>query len=152
MTKLERNKSIYECHKEGLTQQSIGKIFSLAQSTVNLIIKSMKNGFTEDKIENRGVKSRLTEAQKAELKSLLLKSPKDYGFFTWDKWSIKFLIKHEFEVDYHENYIWHLMKCINYTSQKPQVKDYRKNAEKVEVFKSKTAVDIKKKPKMKIGE
>jgi len=44
------------------------------------------------------------------------------------------------------------MKCINYTSQKPQVKDYRKDAEKVEVFKSKTAVDIKKKPKMKIGE
>ena len=40
MTKLERNKSIYECHKEGITQQTIGKIFSLAQSTVNLIIKS----------------------------------------------------------------------------------------------------------------
>ena len=29
MTKLERNKSIYECHKEGITQQTIGKIFSL---------------------------------------------------------------------------------------------------------------------------
>lgn len=145
MTKLERNKSIYECHKQGITQTKIGTIFSLAQSTVNLIISSVKNGFTDDEKESRGLKPRLTDVQKEELKSLLLKQPKDYGFFTWDKWSIKSLIKQEFDVDYHENYIWRIMKYINYTSQKPQVKDYRKDPEKVKVFKEETAVAIKKK-------
>ena len=84
------------------------------------------------------------QKEKEQLKSLLLKSPKDYGFFTWDKWSIKSLIKQEFGVDYHENYIWYLMKCINYSSQKPQIKDYRKNAKKVANFKEKEAVVIKK--------
>ena len=152
MTKLERNKSIYECHKKGITQKSIGEIFFIAQSTVNLIISSMKNGVIGEKKETRGLKSRLTDAQKNELKTFLLKSPKDYDYYTWDKWSIQSLIKQEFGVDYHENYIWQIMKCINYTSQKPQVKDYRKDAEKVKIFKEQTAVCIKKKPKMKIGE
>ena len=152
MTKLERNKSIYECHKKGMSQTEIGEIFFIGQSAVSQIITAIKNGGLEEETTKTGPKSRLTNTEKEQLKSLLLESPKDYGFFTWDKWSIKSLIKQEFEVDYHENYIWYLMKCINYTSQKPQVKDQRKDAEKVEVFKSKTAVDIKKKPKMKIGE
>jgi len=150
MTKAERNKSIYECHKKGITQAVIGEIFFLAQSTVNLIISSIKNGTIEDEKEKRGLKSRLTDTEKENLKTLLLKSPKDYGFFTWDKWSIKSLIKQEFEVDYHENYICHLMKCIKYTSQKPQIKDYRQDAEKVKIFTEETAVSIKKKLKLKI--
>ena len=152
MTKLERNKSIYECHKKGMTQEDIRDIFSLAQNTVSQIITAIKKEGLVDKPENRGVKSQLTTEQKEKLKTLLLKSPKDYGFFTWDKWSIKSLIKQEFGVDYHENYIWRIMRCINYTSQKPQVKDYRKNAEKVKVFKKETAECIKKKPNLKIGE
>jgi hypothetical protein len=42
MTNIERNKAIYECHKNGITQIIIGEIFSLAQSTVNQIIKLAK--------------------------------------------------------------------------------------------------------------
>ena len=144
MTKLARNKSIYECHKKGMTQTEIGEIFFITQGAVSQIITSIKNRGLEEKTATRGVQSRLSDTEKEQLKSLLLKSPKDYGFFTWDKWSIKSLIKQEFDVDYHENYIWHLMKCINYSSQKPQVKDYRKDAQKVQVFKEKTAVSIKK--------
>lgn len=144
MTKLERNKSIYECHKKGISQAEIGAIFFIGQSAVSQIITSIKNGGLEEKIRTNGRKSRLSDSEKEQLKSLLLKSPKDYGFFTWDKWSIKSLIKQEFGVDYHENYIWHIMKCINYSSQKPQLKDYRKNAKKVAEFKEKEAVAIKK--------
>jgi len=144
MTKLERNKSIYECHKKGMTQTEIGKIFFIGQSAVSQIITSIKNGGLSGKTEKKGIKSKLSSTEKEQLKSLLLKSPKDYGFFTWDKWSIKSLIKQEFGVDYHENYIWYLMKYINYSSQKPQLKDYRKNAKKVTAFKEKRAVEIKK--------
>lgn len=144
MTKLARNKSIYECHKKGMSQTEIGEIFFITQGAVSQIITSIKNGGLEEKTTTRGLQSRLSDTEKEQLKSLLLKSPKDYGFFTWDKWSIKSLIKQEFDVDYHENYIWYLMKCINYSSQKPQVKDYRKDAEKVQVFKEKTAASIKK--------
>lgn len=151
MTKNERNQAIYNCHKKGITQATIGEIFSLAQSTVNLIINTIKKGVASQEEETRGLQSRLTEADKEQLKAFLLESPKDYGFFTWDKWSIKSLIKQKFDVDYHENYIWYIMKCINFSSQKPQTKDYRKDAEKVKIFKEQTAESIKKKPKMKIG-
>ena len=144
MTKLERNKSIYECHKKGMSQTEIGEIFFIGQSAVSQIITSIKNGNLEEKTATTGRKSRLTNTEKEQLKSLLLESPKDYGFFTWDKWSIKSLIKQEFGVDYHENYIWYLMKCISYSSQKPQLKDYRKNAKIVADFKEKKAMAIKK--------
>ena len=144
MTKLARNKSIYECHKKGMSQTEIGEIFFITQGAVSQIITSIKKRGLEEKTATRGLQSRLSDTEKEQLKSLLLKSPKDYGFFTWDKWSIKSLIKQEFEVDYHENYIWYLMKSINYSSQKPQVKDYRKDAQKVQVFKEKTAASIKK--------
>lgn len=145
MTKLERNKSIFECHKRGINQTAIGEIFFLGQSSVSQIIASMKNGDTEPKEETRGAKSKLTKEQKEQLKTLLSNSPKDYDFFTWNKWSIKSLIYKEFEVNFHENYIWVVMKCINYSSQKPQLKDYRKDAEKVKIFKEEKAEAIKKK-------
>lgn len=145
MTKLERNKSIFECHKKGFTQKVIGEIFNIGQSAVSQIVAFMKKGDLSPKEEARGAKPKLTDKQKDELKGILLKSPTDYGYFTWDKWSIKALIKQEFEVDYHENYIWKIMKSINYSSQKPQMKDYRKDQKKVKTFKEETAPEIKKK-------
>lgn len=135
MVKFDRNKSIYECHKKGISQIEIGKIFNLSQSSVSEIVIAMKNGATPNEIEPRGAKSKLTNAQKTELSSILKKSPTEHGYFVWDKWSIQALIKQQFEVDYAENYIFYLMRCINFSSQKPKKKDYRQKPEKVADFK-----------------
>lgn len=144
MTKIERNKAIYECHKEGITQTVIGNIFSLSQGTVSQVIKFAKLGIFGPDEENRGATSKLTSAQFDELKTLLLKNPSDYGFHLWNKHSIKSLITSEFGVDYHENYIWHIMKCIGFSTQRAQLKDYRKNQQLVDDFKDKKAPEIKK--------
>jgi len=150
MTKIERNKAIYECHKKGITQTIIGEIFSIAQSTVNHILKSAKIGVFGPKEEKRGAKSKLTDDELENLKTILAKSPSNYGYISWNKRSIKDLIKKEFAVEYHENYIWYIMKCINFSSQLPQVQDYRKDQEKVDDFKEKKAPEIKKKQRLKI--
>ncbi len=152
MSKLSRNQSIYECHKIGLPQTVIGKIFCLSQSTVCGILKSMKSGFDKEAKETRGVKSKLSAEQKEALKILLQDAPQDYGFFSWDKWSIQSIILEKFEVSYHENYIWEIMKSIKFSSQRPQPKDYRKDPEKVANFKEQKAPGIKKKRKRKIDE
>ena len=104
------------------------------------------------KEEKRGAKSKLTDDQLEKLKTILAKSPSDYGYTSWNKKSIKDLIKKEFAVEYHENYIWYIMKYINFSSQLPQVQDYRKDEGKVDDFKEKKAPEIKKKQHPKIDE
>lgn len=144
MTKFERNKLIEGCHNNGKTQKEIGRIFQLSQSSISQILKAIKGKEKDDYVETRGVNSRLTEEQKEELKLILKKDPSEYGFSLWNKWSVKSIIKHEFDISYHENYIYKIMKYINFTSQKPATKDYRQNEELVKHFKEKKIVDVKK--------
>ena len=144
MTNFERNKLIENCHNRGQTQKEIGKTFNLSQSSVSQILKSIKGKEKDDFVETRGVKPRLTEEQKKELETILRKDPSEYGFFLWNKWSVQSIIQKEFNISYHENYIYAIMKCINFTSQKPTTKDYRKNDDLVKDFKEKKIIEIKK--------
>ena len=47
-------------------------------------------------------------------------------------------------MDYHENYIWEIMKKIGFSSQLPQKKDYRQSEKKVSTFKEEKIGQIKK--------
>lgn len=145
MTKFERDKSIETCHKKGISQKDIAEIFRLSQSSVSQILKSIKGKEKDNFIETRGAKSRLSKEEKEELKVILQTSPTTHGFFSWDKWSIQSIIKTKFGKSYHENYIYKIMRCINFTSQKPATKDYRQNEELVRDFKEKKVIEIKKK-------
>ena len=145
MKKIERNKLIKSCHEKGRSQKEIGEIFNLSQSAVSQILILYKDREKGDFIETRGVKDRLSKAQKNELKSILCKKPSEYGFFVWNKWSVQSVIKTELGVSYHENYIYKIMRDIKFSPQKPATKDYRKNTELVNVFKEEKIQDIKKK-------
>ncbi len=144
----ERYTAIFECHKRGLSQTVIGEIFNRSQSTVSKAISLVKAGLNIAKEETRGAKSKLSASQKEELKELLQHPPSDYGHTVWDKWSIKDLLAKQFEVVYHENHIFRIMKYINFSSQKPQQKDYRQDPEKVIEFKSEKAPELKEKAAM----
>lgn len=145
MNKLERNKLIKSCHEKGKSQKEIGSIFNLSQSAVSKILILYNKGIEEEFKETRGAKSKLNETQKNELSGFLSNSPSDYGFLVWNKWSIQALIMTKFGIKYHENYIYKIMKCINFTSQLPSTKDYRKNTEIVKAFKEEKIPIIKKK-------
>ena len=144
MTNSERNERIYACHKNGKSQKEIGEIFGLSQSAVSKIVISERAGTPKPKQETRGVKSKLTDTDHKQLKEHLSKKPSEYGYKVWNKWSVQSLIKDKFGVKYHENYIYKIMRRIKFSSQKPQLKDYRKNPEKVAEFKQKKALQIKK--------
>lgn len=150
MTKVERNGYILGCHKVGLSQQEIGDIYSLSQGAVSQILNKMKSGASECVVENRGAKCKLNEEQLNQLSAILLKSPNEYGYQVWNKWSIKFIIEKEFGVNYHQNYIYKIAMRIGFSSQRPQLKDYRKKPEKVEEFKTTTVPEIKKKQRRTI--
>lgn len=145
MTKFERNKKIYACHKNGKSQEEIGNFFGLSQSAISQIVIAERAGIPTPKPETRGVKRRLTDAQLELLKEHLSKSPSEYAYKVWDKWSVQNLIIDEFGIKYHENYIWKIMRFIKFSSQKPQAKDYRQDPKKVADFKKNKATQIKKK-------
>ncbi len=144
LTKRERNELIYARYSEGYSQEEIGKFYGLSQSRVSAIIIERESGLPERLEETRGVKPRLGEADLKKLSELLKATPDEEGFSHWNKRSVKQLIKDVFDVDYHENYIWKVMSKIGFTSQRPQKKDYRQDREKVEGFKNKDALAIKK--------
>lgn len=143
MTKKERNKLIYARHKEGYTQKELGKFYGLSQSAISLILIKEKEGSAESEKETRGQKSRLGDSDILLLRELL-KHPEKQRISHWNKHSIKSLIKDAFGVDYHENYIWYIMKKIGFSSQRPQKKDYRQNENEVALFKSEKAKALKK--------
>ena len=144
LTKRERNELIHARYADGYSQEEIGKFYGLSQSRVSAILVEKRRGLPERLEETRGMKSRLNEEDLNKLAELLKKSRDGEDFSHWNKWSLKQLIKDTFDVEYHENYIWEVMRKIGFTSQRPQKKDYRQNPEKVEIFKNKDALDIKK--------
>jgi len=145
LTKKERNTIIYTRYKEGYSQQEIGKFYKLSQSQVSNIVLKKERGIECAKGERRGSKSRLSESDLKKLAELLKSEIKeDQNFGYWNKWRVKALIKETFDVDYHQNYIWKLMEKIDFTSQRPQKKDYRQSPEKVEKFKNEGVANIKK--------
>lgn len=135
---------LYARYEEGYSQKEIGKFYGLSQSRVSSIILSIKNGTANLEKKKRGVKSRLDKADLEKLKLLLENKEEKETSQIWNKWSIKKLIQENFGVDYHQNYIWKIMEKIGYSSQLPQMKDYRKDAEKESYFKSNKASEIKK--------
>lgn len=147
MTIEKRNQLIYKRHEEGMSQKEIGRLYDLSQSAISKIIIAGRKGIFKLAKETRGPKSRLSEVDKGHLSEYLKeKKATDYGFASdlWDKWSVQALVKEEFGVDYHENYIWKIMVMIGFSSQKPIKKDYRQNPEKVKAFKETKAGYIKK--------
>lgn len=134
---------IYRQYNSGYSQSAIGKFYNLSQSRVSAIVLSYQRGEAEIVEERRGSKARLSESDLKKLSDLMT-SDEDLEFSHWNKWRVKELIKEQFDVDYHENYIWAVMKKIGFTSQRPQKKDYRQSAEKVAHFKSEEVVAIKK--------
>ena len=144
MKKEERDALIYARYQEGYSQAEIGKFYGLSQSRISAIVLAKKRGIAPRTEETRGAKSRLSAQDLEQLREILNKPMEDESFAYWNKWSVKQLIKDTFDVDYHENYIWKLMEKINFTSQRPQKKDYRQDPQRVEGFKNKEAPAIKK--------
>lgn len=143
MTKSERNALIYARYQEGYGQEELGKFYNLSQSSISLILKKKELGIGDQEVETRGRKPRLSDSELLLLEELL-KYPEKQRVSHWNKWRIKALIKEAFGVDYHENYVWSIMKKIGFTSQRPQIKDYRQDLKAVEEFKETTAKNLKK--------
>ena len=76
-----------------------------------------------------------------KLATLLQQSPSEFGYEgeIWTKHRVVDIIK-----SHHTNYICHIVKKIGFSSQKPILKDYRQDVDKVKEFVSQKMPELKK--------
>jgi len=89
---------------------------------------------------------RLSSENLEHLRQILTNGAESYGLegAYWDRKRIKYVIEKEFSVIYDIEHISDIATKLNFTLQKPVKKDFRQNAEKVQIWTETTLPDIKK--------
>ncbi len=106
-----------------LSQAEISRQLSVSRTSVSVWAKQETkegmNGLRKQKAS--GSASKLTQKQKQTLKRLLDRGAMACGFPT-DRWTlarVAELIKREFDVTYHPNYLNRLLRSLGFSPQKP---------------------------------
>jgi transposase len=81
-----------------------------------------------------------------ELKELLLKNPKEFGFtrIGWTTAMIAELIENEFGVSYHPDHVGKLLRAIGLSVQKPKIRGKKRDESKIAIWLNETFPALKK--------
>ena len=131
---------IVKLFKEGKTQKSISELVNCSQAWVSKVLKRHREqGDLGLKVKAWIPKkpSRLDEQQFASLRIMLINGAVNYGFSTdnWTRNRIASLIEESWKVNYHPSHISKIMKKMDFTTQKPKTRSYRKNEQEVQEWK-----------------
>jgi transposase len=99
-------------------------------------------------IPHPGPKPKLTALQRQKLEQLLLKGPLAHGYRT-DLWTLKRiaeLIEKQFAVSYDPSGVWHVLKALGWSCQKPERRAREADEEAMARWRQGTWPRIKKSP------
>lgn len=134
--------------KKGKTQAEVAKKFDVTPAAANQWHESWKEGGREalKSKGHPGFLSELAEDNRQKLKKILLSGPLKYGYSTelWTLARIAEVIKKEFKITFSEVWVWHIIRDLGFTPQKPQVKAKQRNEKAISEWKTKTLPDLKK--------
>lgn len=122
---LQRNRLIAaNMFQQGLSSVQVAKSLEVDDQTVRrwrrVYTSKGRDGLLGKK--HPGRPPRLTGAQKARLHQWLLQSPQACGFADKHLWTTQLiadLIRREFGVDYHHDYVGTMLHAMGFTHQKP---------------------------------
>ena len=132
---------------EGYSNAEIGRVLGASRQSVSgwyqIWKKQGAQGLT---YETPGPKSRLTKEQLEEIAQELLKGPEAHGYDTqlWTLARIADLIEKVTGVEYHPNYVWHILKQMDWSCQKPELYPRQRNEDTISRWKYQTWPRIKK--------
>lgn len=134
--------------KKGKTQAEVAKKFNVTPAAANQWYETWKEGGREalKSKGHPGFLSELAEDNRQKLKKILLSGPVKYGYSTelWTLARIAEVIKKEFKITFSEVWVWHIIRDLGFTPQKPQVKAKQRNEKAISEWKTKTLPDLKK--------
>jgi len=96
-----------------------------------------------------GGRSRLTVAQRKRLIRLLLQGPRKHGYGTelWTLSRVAEVIAVTFGVEYHPSAVWHILRSMRWSSQKPERRARERDEQAIEAWRQPEWRRIKKRPK-----
>ena len=96
-----------------------------------------------------GKPSRLTAAQRQRLAKLLLQGARKHGYSTelWTLARVAELIAMKFGVEYHPGHVWHVLRGMGWSSQKPERRARERDEQAVATWRRGDWPRIKKRPK-----
>ena len=96
-----------------------------------------------------GGKPRLTAGQRKRLVHMLLQGPRKHGYSTelWTLARVAELIAMEFGVQYHPSAVWHILRGLGWTCQKPERLARERDEQAVAQWRPQEWPRLKKRPK-----
>ncbi len=96
-----------------------------------------------------GGRSRLTDGQRKRLVRMLLQGPRKHGYGTelWTLGRVAELIAVTFGVEYHPSTVWHILRSMGWSCQKPERRARERDEKEIATWRQKEWPRIKKRPK-----
>jgi len=95
-----------------------------------------------------GGASRLTAAQRKRLVRMLLQGPRKHGYGTelWTLARVAEVIAVTFGVEYHPSAVWHILRSLGWSCQKPERRARERDEEAIQWWRREDWPRIKKRP------
>lgn len=96
-----------------------------------------------------GRRRRLTAKQRERLAKLLLQGARKHGYSTdlWTLARVAEVIAVNFGVEYHPGHVWHILRSMRWSSQKPERRARQRDEQAVATWRQQEWPRIKKRPK-----
>jgi transposase len=131
-----------------ISQAEIARKLKVTPTAVNQWHKTWDKGGSEalKSIGSPGPESELTLEKSKKFKKAILKGPEAYGYETnlWTLPRLRSVMKKINKIDFSEVWIWHIVRDLGFTPQKPQVKAKQRNEKAITEWKEKTLPGLKK--------
>lgn len=136
-----RRRRAFELHQLGWTGRAIAQALGVGPSAVSTWLRRVREGGVEALRTRRhqtGKRPKLTAEQRQHLLALLQQGAERHGFVgeRWTGKRVAALIKREFGVVYHPEYIPRLLRAVGWTPQQPGQLASQRNETKVVKFKA----------------
>ena len=106
----------------GMSAARVAEIAGVSRSTVSGWVKTVdEQGFDALKtVKQNGRPSKLSNAQKAEIDSVLQQEPSDYGYKVWDGSTLSDYIKEQYQIELGIRQCQRLFHELGYSKIRPQ--------------------------------
>lgn len=134
---------------KGQSQSDIAKTLKVSREAVRKWHDAWKQSGVQglQSAGKPGPKSRLTPDKLKRVERALLKGPTAYGFATqlWTLDRIAAVIQRVANVSHHPGHVWHVLKAMNWSCQKPETRAAERNEAAIRYWRKTAWPRIKKK-------
>jgi len=136
---------------QGMKSAAVARSVGTSRASVTRWRQAYETG-GQEAIEAKphpGGKPRLTDAQRKHLVRMLLQGPRKHGYATelWTLARVTELIAVTFGVQYHPSTVWHILRAMGWSCQKPERRARERDEQTIATWRQQEWPRIKKRPR-----